>query len=84
MVQELSWLNIGTDIIVDFAILLSRWMPKPSKRTKKSSRRKELLCKLKEKLKKNKLPIKLQLEKERKMPKKVKRNDWIIKLQYIV
>jgi hypothetical protein len=33
--QEPSWLNIGTDIIADSAIPLSRWMLKQSKRTKK-------------------------------------------------
>ena len=33
--QEPSWLNTGTDITADFAILPSRWTPKPSRRTKK-------------------------------------------------
>ena len=33
---ELSWPNIGTDIIADSAIPPSRWMLKPSRRTKKS------------------------------------------------
>lgn len=33
--QELSWLNIGTDIIAVFAIQQLRWMPKQLKRTNK-------------------------------------------------
>jgi hypothetical protein len=32
---EFLWLSIGTDIIADSAILLSRWMLKPSRRTNK-------------------------------------------------
>jgi len=34
-VQEFSWLNIGTDIIVDYAILPLRWMLKLLRRTNK-------------------------------------------------
>jgi len=36
VVQESSWLNIGTDIIVDYVIPPLRWMLKLSKRTSKS------------------------------------------------
>jgi len=33
--QESSWLNIGTDITVDYATPLLRWMLRPSRRTNK-------------------------------------------------
>ena len=35
VVLELSWLNIGIDITVDFVIPPLRWMLRPSKRMKK-------------------------------------------------
>jgi hypothetical protein len=35
VVQEYSWLNIGIDIIVVYAIQPLKWMPKLSKRTNK-------------------------------------------------
>lgn len=35
VVQEFLWLNIGTGIIVDYAILPLRWMLKLLKRTNK-------------------------------------------------
>ena len=81
---EYSWHNIGTDIIADHAIQLLRWTHRLLREMKKSSKRKKQNSKLREKQPKKKLQKKLQQEKERKMPKKVKRNDWIIKLQYIV
>jgi hypothetical protein len=34
--QVSSWLNIGTDIIVDHVTQLLKWMPKLLKRTNKS------------------------------------------------
>ncbi len=74
--QESSWLNIGIDIIVDPATLLLKWTHKPLKRTNKSWKRKKLPNKPKEKPNKKKPPIKLQLEKVKKTPKKLKRNDF--------
>jgi hypothetical protein len=84
VVQEFLWPNIGIDIIVDYATQLSRWMHKLSKRTNKLWKKRKQLCKPKRKLKINKLPIKLQLEKVKKTPKKlVKRNDFVRKAYYI-
>ena len=74
---ELLWLNIGIDIIVDCAIQLLRWIHKLSKEMKKSLNKRKLNLKLRRKLQKRKQQTKLLLEREKKMLKKVKRNDWI-------
>ena len=82
---EHSWLNTGIDITADSAIPPLRWMLRPSRKTNKKWELKEKLSKLREELRKNKLPIKPQLVKERKMLRKElplpKRNDifyWLV------
>jgi hypothetical protein len=73
--QALSWPNIGIDIIVDSVTLQSRWTLKQLRKTNRSWRKRKPPFKLRKKLRRKKLPIRLQLEKERKMQRKEKRND---------
>ena len=77
VVQEPIWLNTGIDTIVDSATLPLRWTLRPSKRTKKSWKRRKLLLRLRRRLRRKKLLIKPLLVRERRTLRRElqRRND---------
>lgn len=75
-----SWPSIGTDITAASATPLSRWMLKPSRRTKKSWRKRRQPSRQRRRPRRKKLQTRPQQARARRTPRKElpRRNDHIV------